>query len=81
MKIRNGAQSGLFGAAGLAAAIGFALIGCSEGSDDGSTPGAMLDKTMGSVEAGMNEAADRIGDGANQLAEGFRSYAQLLGSH
>jgi len=76
MKIWNGAQSGLLGAAGLAAVLGLALIGCSEGSDDGSTPGEMLDKTMGSVEAGVNEAADRMGAGADRLVEGSQEMAE-----
>lgn len=75
MEIRNGARSRHLGLACVAAAIGLAAIGCSESSDSDSTPGAMLGETLGSVEAEMNEAVDRVGTGASQLAEDARQLA------
>ncbi len=59
MKIRNGALLG------WVVAVGFALIGCSEGSDAASEAGEAFDRTLGSVEA----AADSVGDAIESAAD------------
>jgi hypothetical protein len=66
MKIRNGALLG-----GVVA-VGFALIGCSEGSDAASEAGEAFDRTLGSVEA----AADPVGESAAQVAGEAEQWAE-----